>query len=138
MLSIARACACLVVPDVARASLMRLLALQVKMLKELKPESEDDAAVYKALVEELTQGYPAHLPLLTATLAGVASLPAEKRKERLQVTRLVAHHTSCVSPAGWPPWGHIHAPHAAAALQQDLWRAPVVCCCRTLSGPRMR
>ena len=58
------------------------------MLKELKPDSEDDAAVYKTLVEELTQEYPAHLPLLTATLAGVASLPAEKRKERLRVTSL--------------------------------------------------
>lgn len=56
------------------------------MLKELKRDREEDAAVLQALEEELLRDYPGHLPLLSAILASLAALPADKKKEHLQVT----------------------------------------------------
>ncbi len=72
------------------------------MLKELEKEFEDDPAAYQDVVKELTTEYPNHLPLLTAVLAGLAALPADKRKDRLQVTNLVAPYASiCACPWYW-------------------------------------
>ncbi len=81
------------------------------MLKELEKEFEDDPAAYQDVVKELTNEYPDHLPLLTAVLAGLVALPADKRKDRLQASspvepyaslcRCFQHWQLCESPAGW-------------------------------------
>ena len=60
--------------------------MQVKVLKELKRDNEEEEKVYKELEQELLREYPGHLPLLSAILASLTSLPADKKKERLQVT----------------------------------------------------
>ncbi len=65
------------------------LCVQVKMLKELKRDKEDEAAVFEDLKEELLKEYSGHLPVLTAILASDASLPADKRN--LQVMPLAAY-----------------------------------------------
>ena len=82
-------CACIIARRGQSRVQQRWLNVQVKMLTGLKQDTEEDAAFYKTLVQELTKEYPSHLPLLTAILAGIASLPAEKRKARLQVNSLV-------------------------------------------------
>ena len=60
--------------------------MQVKMLKELKRDKEEDAEVLQSLEDDLLKEYPSHLPLLSAILASFTSLPAEKQNEHLQVT----------------------------------------------------
>lgn len=60
----------------------------MKVLKELKRDKEDEAAVFEDLKEELLKEYPDHLPVLTAILASDASLPADKRD--LQVMPVAA------------------------------------------------
>lgn len=60
--------------------------MQVKVLKELKRDNEEEEKVYKELEEELLREYSGHLPLLSAILASLTSLPADKKKERLEVT----------------------------------------------------
>ena len=56
------------------------------MLKELKRDKEEDAEVLQSLEDELLKEYPSHLPLLSAVLASLTSLPAEKQNKHLQVT----------------------------------------------------
>ena len=59
--------------------------MQVKVLKELKRDKEEDAEVLQSLQDELLKEYPSHLPLLSAVLASFTSLPTEKQNEHLQV-----------------------------------------------------
>ena len=74
------------------------LCVQVKMLKELKRDKEDEAAVFEDLKEELLKEYPDHLPVLTAILASDASLPADKRN--LQVMPVAAYCALIISGKG--------------------------------------
>jgi hypothetical protein len=58
----------------------------VKVLKELKRDNEEEEKAYEELEEELLRKYPGHLPLLSAILVSLNSLPANKKEASLQVT----------------------------------------------------
>ena len=98
------------------------------MLKELKQDTEDDAAFYKTLVEELTKEYPSHLPLQTAILAGIESLPAEKRKARLQVTSLVDILQSFTDFPALAALCVLHASVPGHSLMTRMLLRPLACC----------
>lgn len=67
---------------------MAVAIWQVGFLKQLKRETEEEEAAYETLETELLKAYPKHLPLLSARLASLTSLPADKRKAKLKASPL--------------------------------------------------
>jgi hypothetical protein len=92
----------------------------VGFLKQLK--RDEDEAAYEALEAELLSAYPKHLPLLSALLSGLASLPTDKRKAKLKASTHRRHIGKECLAIFWP------SATAAEALRIFLLCAPHVSC----------
>ena len=64
----------------------------MKFLKDVKRGSEEDEATYTALEQQLLKEYPDHLPLLSARLTSLTSLPAGIGKPQVPLMEALHPH----------------------------------------------